>query len=65
MARPSHTTKSVQLNLSLPQPLADKLALELYSEVEGRIPLGAYKAFFTTLLENHFAEQQATGVSNA
>lgn len=60
MARPKQTTPSTFRNISLPQPLAEKLDLELYSELEGRIPLGAYKHFFTALLEKYFAEKAKT-----
>jgi hypothetical protein len=58
MARPKQTTPAVPINLSLPEPLAAKVQIELFSELEGRIPVGAYKQFFTDLLENYFAAQQ-------
>ena len=55
MARPKQTIQSVYRNLAIPEPLAAKLDLELYSTLEGRIPTGAYKEFFANLLEQHFA----------
>ena len=58
MARPKQTTPSVMLNLALPEPLAQKLELELFSELEGRIPTGAYKNFFSNLLTAHFRAMQ-------
>lgn len=58
MARPKQTTPSVQLNVALPQPLADKLAIELFSELEGRIPTGAYKIFFTDILTQYFESRR-------
>jgi threonine synthase len=58
MPRPKQTVPSATRNIALPQPLADKLDLELYSELEGRIPTGAYKSFFSNLLEQYFAAQQ-------
>jgi hypothetical protein len=56
MPRPKHTVPSVPKNIALPQPLVDRLDLELHSEVEGRVPQGAYKAFFTRLIELYFAQ---------
>lgn len=58
MARPKQTTPSVFRNIALPQPLADRLDVFLYSELEGRIPTGAYKAFFTNLIEQHFEQSR-------
>lgn len=55
MPRPRQTVPSVYLNLAIPQPLAEKLELELFSEVDGRIPPGAYKLFFTELLTKYFS----------
>ena len=62
MARPKHTTPTVQLNVSIPEPLMQKLNILLYSEVEQRIPLGAYKELFTRLLEKHFEDLANSGV---
>ena len=55
MPRPKQLTPSVFKNIAIPEPLAQKLEIELYSEFEERIPNGAYKLFFTNLLEQYFA----------
>jgi len=69
MPRPKQTTPSRFLNMALPEPLMDKIDLHLYSEVEGRVPVGAYKAFFSNLALQYFESLQrpcthcnATGV---
>lgn len=54
MARPKQTIPSVMLNIAIPEPLAAQLQLHLYSDVEQRVPMGAYKALFASLLENYF-----------
>lgn len=57
MPRPKQTIGTTPINTALPTPVANKLALELYSEIDGRIPIGAYKQMFTNLLEQHWAAQ--------
>jgi hypothetical protein len=42
------------LCLMIPQDLKDKLDLLLFSQVESRVPHGAYAAFFTSLLTEYF-----------
>ena len=63
MSRPKGTVPSVPKNIAIPKPLADQLDLHLYSEIEGRIPLGAYKDFFTALLQNYFNSLKGTAAS--
>ena len=45
--------------MSLPEPLAAKLALELFSELEMKVPHGAYKEFFTNLVQEYFDRKEA------
>jgi hypothetical protein len=54
MARPKKTFRTVPKNICLPEDLVAKLELELYSEVEGKIPFGAQQEFFTKLLRDYF-----------
>lgn len=54
MPRPKKTVRTVYKNIGLPEDLVARLELELYSEVEGRIPHGAQQEFFTRLLRTHF-----------
>jgi hypothetical protein len=59
MARPLKTIRTVCKNISLPEDLNARVELELYSEIEGKIPFGAQQVFYTSLLKQHFAEQDA------
>ena len=56
MPRPKQTVPSSFRNSALPKPLADTRDLVLFSELEGRIPTGAYKIFFSNLLEQYFEQ---------
>lgn len=58
MPRPKQTTPSAFRNIAIPQPLADKLDLELFSELEGRIPTSAYKNFFSNLIIQYFEQRR-------
>lgn len=58
MPRPARTLRTVQKNIALPEDLAAKLELHLYSEVEGRVPFGAQSAFFSQLLTDYFNQKQ-------
>lgn len=59
MPRPKKTTRTIFKNIGLAEDLVARLELELFSEVEGRIPFGAQQAFFERLLRKHFAEMDA------
>ena len=56
MARPKKTVRTVPKNICLPEDLVAKMELELYSEVEGKIPFGAQQEFFTRLLRDYFTK---------
>lgn len=47
---------SVKLTTRLPLDLHTRLAAHLYSPLEGRIPLGAYQAFFSERIREFFKE---------
>jgi hypothetical protein len=57
MARPKKLIRTVYKNIAIPEDLAAKMELELYSEVEGKIPFGAQQEFFTGLLREYFNKQ--------
>lgn len=57
MPRPPKTIPTAYFNIGLPEDLANRLRLHLYSEVEGRIPHGALQAFFATLVQEYFHAQ--------
>lgn len=49
--------RSVAIEVSLPEDLVAKLQLHLFSQVEGRIPKGAYREFFTDRINEFFAKR--------
>lgn len=55
--RPS-VERSVATNLHLSESLRTRLDIELFSEVEGRVPHGAYQRFFTERLVEYFASKR-------
>jgi hypothetical protein len=57
MARPKKLIRTVYKNIAIPEDLAAKVELELYSEVEGKIPFGAQQEFFSRLLRAYFDNQ--------
>lgn len=61
MARPRTTIRRISKNISLPEDLVARMELELYSEVEGRIPVGAQSDLIERLLREHFKSQDQGG----
>lgn len=55
MARPKKIVQSISKNIALPEDIVARIELELYSDVEGRIPFGAQQRFFEQVLREHFA----------
>ena len=60
MARPLKTIRTIYKNIGLPEDLVAMVELELYSELEGKIPFGAQQEFFTKLLRVYFAGKATT-----
>ena len=58
MSRRPNTIPSIMLNVALPQPTHTRLTLHLFSEVEGRVPLGAYQRFFCERIDEFFSNGQ-------
>ena len=57
MPRPRNSIETIFLNVGIRGDLKAKLDLLLWSELEGRVPHGAYKVFFEKLLESYFTSQ--------
>jgi len=51
MPKPKLTIRPVEKNISIPQTIAVKVDLELMSEIDGKVPHGAWAKLVTTLLE--------------
>jgi hypothetical protein len=54
MSRPPSIIPSSRINLAIPEDLRMKLDILLFSEVEGRVPKGAYQEFFSTRIREFF-----------
>jgi len=57
MPRPKRTDRPVSKHLHFPESLAGKVELLLFSELEGKVPHGAWQAFISRLIEEHFQRQ--------
>jgi len=55
--KPPNLIPSKQLNVALPLPVFTQLTLHLHSDLEQRVPHGAYSRFITELLREHFASK--------
>ena len=60
MARPASINKPIEKKLSLDAELVTKVELALFSDLEGRVPYGAWSGLIEQLLREHFnrAERQ-------
>lgn len=54
MPRPRKTVRTVFKHIGIPEDLAAKMEIHLFSTVEGKIPLGAQQEFITGLLRDYF-----------
>lgn len=57
MGRPKLIRPTAPLEVSIDEDLRARLDLHLWSSVEGRVPHGAYKKFFNSLLSHTFDGQ--------
>ena len=53
MARPKAAVPKALLKAKISQELRAKIDLELFSDLEGRVPLGKYSELVETLLKQH------------
>lgn len=57
MSKRASIIPSQQLNVALPLPLYTQLSAYLYSDLEQRVPHGAYSRFLIELLRRRFTER--------
>lgn len=57
MARPKRVDRPIEKSICFPQSLVARVDLELYSELEGRVPFGAWQKFLTSLIETYFKQK--------
>lgn len=50
MPRPRRTDRPVEKNISLPETLVVKVDLMLFSDLEGKVPFGAWKGYVESLI---------------
>lgn len=58
MPRPRKTDRPVEKNISLPTSTVARVELELFSELEGKVPFGAWQKFLVGLIDRHFARKR-------
>lgn len=59
MPRPPRLMRPVRKNIALPEDIAARVELELYSDIEGRVPHGAWSKFLTELVREHYRRKDA------
>lgn len=52
MARPRKAIRPVEKTVSLPEDLVARVELELYSELEGKVPFGAWQKYLERLIRS-------------
>lgn len=57
MPRPKLVIPSIKLNVALPQDVYLKITAHLHSELEGRVPYGAYSKFLQEITTAYFRQQ--------
>lgn len=50
MGRPRKAVPSIEKNISLPRDLVARVDLELYSDLEGKVPFGAWQRYVESLI---------------
>lgn len=53
MPRPPKAIKPIEKNISLPTDVVARIDLELFSDVQGRVPHGAWSRLVESLLREH------------
>lgn len=51
MPRPRFVTRPIEKNISIPEDIVGQVDLLLYSDVEGKIPHGAWKTYIVGLIQ--------------
>lgn len=59
MPRTPRLMRPVRKNLAVPEDIAARVDLELFSELEGRVPHGAWSNFVAEVLREHFRRKDA------
>lgn len=57
MAKPKNAVPTVEKKIQIPMDLVTRMELELYSELEGKIPYGAQSEFINRLIREHYHQK--------
>lgn len=63
--RPPNVMRPIQLTTNIPEDLRAKLDLHLFSQVEGRVPHGAYSRFLAERIREFFEPKNQWGIEEA
>jgi hypothetical protein len=58
MPKPKKVIRPVNKKIAIPEDVVLRVDLELYSELEGRVPHGAWSELVTKLLVAHLGNKQ-------
>lgn len=58
MPKPPRINRPVEKSINLPQDLVGKVDLELFSEVEGRVPFGTWSRLVERLLREWLVKER-------
>lgn len=59
MPRPLKVDRPVEKSISIPQSIVVAVELELWSDLEGKLPFGAWQKYITKLIEEDIQRRQA------
>lgn len=57
MPRPRKAIRPIEKNISLPEDIVARVDLELFSEVEGKVPFGAWQRYVEALIRADLARR--------
>jgi hypothetical protein len=64
MPRKPNIIPSIRLGTTIPEDLRAKLDLYLFSEIEGRVPQGAYQRFICERIREFFNKLEQSNVQS-
>lgn len=59
MARRKNAIPSVEVKIQVPTDLFARMKLELFSELEGKVPYGVQSEFINGLIREHYRQRDA------
>jgi hypothetical protein len=59
MPRPKHVDRPIDKKISIPESVVAEIDLELFSEIEGKVPHGAWARLINELLVKHIKQRKS------